>query len=58
MAGNGVPDVNFKGFMAFNARTSWNAVRKIYSEVDPSLPMVGREHTCRSYWYVRMNKMI
>jgi hypothetical protein len=38
--------VNFNGFMADNAHAIWNAVRKIYGENDPNLPMVGRECTC------------
>jgi hypothetical protein len=46
MAKNGVPNVNFKGFMVDSAQANWNAVRAIYGDGDPSLPMVPRERTC------------
>ena len=35
MAKNGVPKVNFKGFMADNAKTNWNAMKMIYGDGDP-----------------------
>ena len=52
MADNGVPNVNFKGFMA-----DWNVVRIIYGDGDPSLPMVAREHTCISNWSASLDKV-
>ena len=45
MADNGVPSVNFKGFLANSAQANWNAVRIIYGDGDPSLPMVTCELT-------------
>lgn len=45
-ARNGVPKVNFKGFMAKNALANRIAVKNIYGEGGPSLPMEGRECTC------------
>ena len=38
MLENGVPNVNFKGFMADNAQANWIAVRKIYEDGDPLFP--------------------
>lgn len=35
MVENGVPNVNFKGFMADFAQANWNALRKFYGNVDP-----------------------
>ena len=35
MAKNGVPNVNFKGFMADSTKTNWNAVKMIYDDGDP-----------------------
>ena len=46
MAENGVPNVNFKGFIGDNVQANWIEIRKIYGEGDPSLPMVGCKHTC------------
>ena len=34
------------GFMAYNAQGNWNAVRMIYRDGDPILPMVACERTC------------
>lgn len=42
--------LNFKGFMAYNAQTNWNAIRKIYGVGDPNLSMVGHERTYLSRW--------
>jgi hypothetical protein len=50
MAENDIPNVNFKGFMADSAQANWNAVRAIYGDGDPSLPMVARECTCIFHW--------
>ena len=33
--GDGVPKVNFKGFMVDNGRANWNAVRRIYKKQWP-----------------------
>ena len=57
MAENGVPNVNFKGFMTDNAQVSWNAVRKIYRDGEPRLPIVDHEHTCLFYWSVSLDKV-
>jgi hypothetical protein len=35
---NGVPKVNFKGFITNNARANWNVVKKIYGDKDPICP--------------------
>ena len=40
MVENGVSSMCFKGFMEDSAQANWNGVRKIYSDGDPSLPMV------------------
>ena len=42
IAANGVSNMNFKGFMANNAHANWIAVKKIYGEGDPTLPMSER----------------
>lgn len=46
MAYKKVTIVFLKGFMADNAKTTYNVVRMIYGDGDPRLPMVGCEHTC------------
>ena len=46
MAENGVPNVNFKGFMADSAKANWIAVRKVYGYGNPDEPMEDRERTC------------
>ena len=56
MANNGVPNVNFKGFMANNTQAIWNTVRMIYGDGDPSLPMVVRERTCHFHWFVSLDR--
>ena len=45
MAENDVSKVIFKGFMTNSAQTNWNVVIMIYSDGDPTLPMVARERT-------------
>ena len=57
MLENGVPNVNFKRFMANSAQTNWIAVRKIYEDGDPSIPLEGREHTCIFHWYASLDKI-
>ena len=50
MSANGVPNTNFKGFMADSAQANWHAVRKVYGNGDPSVPMENRERTCLFHW--------
>jgi hypothetical protein len=57
MAENGVLNVNFKGFMADSAQANWNAVKTIYGDGDPNLPMVARERTCLFHWSVSLDKV-
>jgi hypothetical protein len=45
MAGNKVQDINFKGHTVDTAHANWNAIKKLYSEGDLGLPVVGRERT-------------
>jgi hypothetical protein len=42
MANNGVPNPNFKGFMANNAKVDWNVVQIVYGSRNASEPMVDR----------------
>ncbi len=42
MANNGVPNPNFKGFMANNAHANWNIVRIVYGSKNASEPMVDK----------------
>ena len=58
MAKNGVSKVNFKGFMADNAQANWIAVRMIYGDGDPTLPMVARERICFFHWSASLDKVI
>ena len=57
MVENGVPNINFKGFMVDSAQANWNAVKAIYKDGDPSLSMVAREHTCLFHWYASLDKV-
>jgi hypothetical protein len=57
MSENGVSKLNFKGFMADSAQTNWNAVKNIYDEGDPSLPMVCCERTCLFYWLQNLDSV-
>jgi hypothetical protein len=43
MSNNGVPNVNFKGFMEDSAQANWNVVKKIYGDGEPTLPMIKDE---------------
>jgi predicted phage tail protein len=43
MANNGVPNLNFKGFMVDNVHANWNVVQIIYGSEDLSESMVNRE---------------
>ena len=58
MAENEVSTVNFKVLMADNVQANWNAVRKIYGEGDPSVPMVGRARTCLFHWSQKLDKVM
>ena len=45
MACHGVPNSNFKGFMADSAQANWNAVRVVYgSETPRRRCLIGRNH--------------
>ena len=46
MTRHGVPDTNFKGFMADSAMANWNAVRIVYGSGSPNVVMENRERTC------------
>jgi hypothetical protein len=43
MAKNGVPNLNFKGFMANDVWANWNIVWIVYGSGDPSELMVDRK---------------
>jgi len=43
MEKNGLPNTNFKGFMADSAQANWNAIRIVYGSEDPSMKMVDQE---------------
>ncbi len=43
MANNGVPNPNFKGFMAYSAQANWNIVQIVYGSGDPSESMVDKK---------------
>jgi hypothetical protein len=43
MANNGVPNPNFKGFMANKAHANYNAIQIVYGSKDVSELMVNRE---------------
>ena len=58
MAKNGVPNIIFKEFMVDSAQANWNAVRVVYGDGDPSLPVVARECTCLFHWSASLDKMI
>ena len=57
MVDNGVPNANFKRFMVDSAQANWNAVRMIYKDGDPSLPIIAREHTCLFHWFASLDKV-
>ena len=56
MADNGVPNVNFKGFMADSAQANWIAVKKVYGSGNPDEPMEDCERTCFYHWSPNLNK--
>ena len=56
MANNGVPNVNFKGFMADSAQANWMAVRRVYGSGDPKVPMEDRERSCFFHWMANLDK--
>jgi hypothetical protein len=43
--------------MADSAQANWNAVREIYGNGDPSLPMVARERTCLFHWFASLDNV-
>jgi hypothetical protein len=45
MANNGVPNLNFKGFMVDNARATWNVVRIVYGSGNASELMIDKKRT-------------
>jgi hypothetical protein len=49
MLENGISNVNFKKFMADNAKANWNVVWKIYGFGDSVVPMENWERTCLFY---------
>jgi hypothetical protein len=57
MLENGVPNVNFKGFVADSAQANSIVVRKIYGDGDPSVPLEGRERTCFFHWSANLDKI-
>jgi len=46
MARHGVPNPNFKSFMADNAMANWHAVRVVYGSGNKLKPMQDRERFC------------
>ena len=56
MEKNGLPNPNFKGFMADSAQANWNAVRIVYGSGDPSVKMINRERTCLFHWATSMKQ--
>ena len=57
MLENGIPNVNFKGFMVDSAHANWIAVRKNYGDGDPSIPLEGHERTCLFHWSAKLDKI-
>ncbi len=45
-----IENVNFKGFMANDAQTNFNAMRRMFGFGDPTIPMIGRERICFMHW--------
>ena len=43
--------------MADNAQALWNAMRMIYGDSDPTLPMVAHERTCLFHWSTSFDKV-
>jgi hypothetical protein len=43
MANNGVPNLNFKGFMVDNAQANWNVVRIVYGSGNASELMIDKK---------------
>ena len=50
--------MNIKDIWWDSAHVNWDAVKKRYDESDPSLPMVGREHTCLFHWPYNLDKVM
>ena len=43
--------------MADIAQANWDAMRMIYNDGDPTLPMVTRERTCLFHWCASLDKV-
>ena len=43
---HGLENVNFKGFVANNAHTSFNAIRIIFGSCNKNIYMEDKERTC------------
>jgi hypothetical protein len=56
MAKNGIENTNFKGFMADSAQANWNAIRIVYGNGDPKVPMENRERTCLLHWTTSLKR--
>ena len=56
MAMYSVPNPCFKGFMADSAQANWNAIRIVYGNGDPKVPMEGREKTYYFHWTQSLEK--
>ncbi len=56
MAENGVPNVNFRGFMADSAGGNWMAVRQVYGTGDPHIPMLDKERSCFFHFMANLDK--
>lgn len=54
---NGVPKVNFKGFMGDNAKANWNVVRKVYGDGDQTVPLEGHERIWFFDWSANLDKI-
>jgi hypothetical protein len=54
MVKNGVPNPNFKGFIADDIWANWNIVQIVYGIGDPSELMVDREKT----WFFHSNQIL
>ncbi len=46
MLKKGVPNPNFKGFMADNTQANWNVMQIAYGNGDPTKPMINKQQTC------------
>jgi hypothetical protein len=56
MARHGILEPKFKGFMADRSQANKNAVRVIYGNGDPTIPMKDQERTCLFHWAQSLEK--